>query len=70
MKTIKKPKLLTKEQVATALTCSQRTISRLVASGDLEAVLVGGMWRCREEELDRFLHSLPNARGVFRSRRG
>lgn len=47
--------LLTKGEVAARLRCSQRTVERLVANGDLPVVPVGDLRRFRNEAVDEYI---------------
>lgn len=49
--------LLTKSQVAERLSCSERTVERLVANGTLPVVPVGDLPRFRAESVDKFIRS-------------
>lgn len=53
-------RLLTYEETGHALGCSQRTVKRLVATGELTAVQVGrGTVRVRAADLDAYVQDLP-----------
>lgn len=52
--------------VAERLGCSLSTVKRLVADGELPAVLFHGQRRVRTEDLDAFIAGLPG--GSFRDR--
>jgi excisionase family DNA binding protein len=59
------PRLLTYSQTATALSCSERQVKRLVADGLVPAVRVGaGAARIRVSDLDAYVTSLQPARGA------
>jgi excisionase family DNA binding protein len=47
--------LLTIGQVATALQISERTVYRLIKTGQITTVKVGSSTRIRESEIDRLL---------------
>lgn len=52
------PRLLTYEDTARALSCSVRTVKRLVAAGELRAVRVGGGARIRVSDVDAYVAAL------------
>lgn len=54
------PRLLTYEDAASALACSDRSVKRLVAGGQLRAVRVGGTARIRLADLDAYVDGLPS----------
>ena len=47
--------ILTLDEVATYLKAGKRTIYRLAASGEMPAFKLGGTWRFRRTELDRWI---------------
>lgn len=47
--------ILTIEEVAAYLKAGKRTVYRLVANGQLPAFKLGGTWRFRRGELDRWI---------------
>jgi excisionase family DNA binding protein len=49
--------ILTIDEVATYLKAGKRTVYRLAASGQLPAFKLGGTWRFRRGELDRWIAS-------------
>lgn len=49
--------ILTIDEVAAYLKASKRTVYRLAASGNLPAFKLGGTWRFRRGELDRWIAS-------------
>ncbi len=51
-------RLLTYRQTADALVCSESTVKRLVAAGELPCVHIGGAVRVRVSDLDRFVAGL------------
>jgi excisionase family DNA binding protein len=57
--------LLTKREVGHALRCGVRTVERLLASGALPSVRVGGACRVRREDLESYVAGLS---GSFRDR--
>ncbi|MEQ8666630.1 MAG: helix-turn-helix domain-containing protein [Rhodospirillales bacterium] len=46
---------MTVKQVAMCLQYSERTVRRLIASGELKAVKIGGQWRITREAFDQFV---------------
>jgi excisionase family DNA binding protein len=54
--------LLTKREAAGVLRCSTRQVERLIASGSLHAVKVGGSTRIRTEDLTTFVADLASPR--------
>ena len=48
-------KLLTTEDVAELLQMSERSVYRYLHNGELEAAKVGGEWRIKQEDLDKFI---------------
>jgi len=53
-------RLLTYEDTARALTCSERTVKRLVAGGQLTAVRLAGAARIRVADLDAYVDGLES----------
>ncbi len=49
--------ILTIDEVAAYLKASKRTVYRLAASGKLPAFKLGGTWRFRRSDLDRWIAS-------------
>ena len=49
--------ILTIEEVAAYLKAGKRTVYRLAANGQLPAFKLGGTWRFRRGELDRWIAS-------------
>lgn len=49
--------ILTIDEVAIYLKAGKRTVYRLAASGQLPAFKLGGTWRFRRAELDRWIAS-------------
>lgn len=47
--------ILTIDEVAAYLKAGKRTVYRLAASGELPAFKLGGTWRFRRGELDRWI---------------
>ncbi len=60
--------LLTLQQAAARLGCHYMTLYRRVRTGELDAVLVGGAYRVRLAELDRWLEHRPARRGAVPAR--
>lgn len=59
------PRLLTYSEAATALSCSERQVKRLVAEGALTAVRVGpGAARIRVSDLDAYVSTLKPTRSA------
>jgi excisionase family DNA binding protein len=48
-------RLLTLSEAAQLLQVSTRTLHRMIRSGDLPALKVGGQWRLRETQLQQWL---------------
>ena len=53
----KNPDMLTTRQVAERLSCSIRTVQRLINNQALEALRVGGMFRLHTTALEYFIKS-------------
>lgn len=49
--------ILTIDEVASYLKAGKRTVYRLAASGQIPAFKLGGTWRFRRAELDRWIAS-------------
>lgn len=49
--------ILTIDEVAAYLKAGKRTVYRLAASGQIQAFKLGGTWRFRRGELDRWIAS-------------
>lgn len=47
--------ILTLDEVATYLKAGKRTVYRLAAEGRLPAFKLGGMWRFRRSDLDKWI---------------
>ncbi len=47
--------VLTIEDVAEILRVSTSTVRKLIDAGDLKAFKVGGQWRIRRSDLDRYI---------------
>ena len=52
--------LLTLTEAAQLLHVSTKTLQRMIRSGDLPALKVGGQWRLRERQLISWIHSRDN----------
>jgi excisionase family DNA binding protein len=50
--------LLTIKDTAAILAVSTRTVSRLVASGELESIRIGGARRIRSGALEKYINTL------------
>ena len=50
-------RLLTLSEAAQVLHVSTKTLQRMIRSGDLPALKVGGQWRLRESQLIRWIES-------------
>lgn len=55
-------KIYTTKEVAKILNVTVRTIYNYIDSGDLKAVKLGRYWRIKEEELIKYVESLPSNR--------
>jgi excisionase family DNA binding protein len=55
--------ILTIEEVAAYLKAGRRTVYRLAASGKIPAFKLGGVWRFRRIELDRWIASRIGSQG-------
>jgi excisionase family DNA binding protein len=60
------PLLLTKTEAAALLSCSVRTVERLIESGDLSYVLVGSRQAIDLEDIRAFIGANKKTRGVVR----
>lgn len=49
--------ILTLDEVATYLKAGKRTVYRLVANGEIPAFKLGGTWRFRKSDLERWIAS-------------
>lgn len=52
--------ILTLDEVAAYLKAGKRTVYRLAASGEIPAFKLGGTWRFRRTELDRWIAASIN----------
>jgi excisionase family DNA binding protein len=55
--------ILTIEEVAAYLKAGRRTVYRLAANGQIPAFKLGGTWRFRRTELDRWIAARIGAQG-------
>ena len=53
--------LLTREELATRLRVTTRTVAEYQARGELAGKLLGGRWRFREEDVRAFVDALPGS---------
>lgn len=54
-------RLLTLSEAAQLLQVSTRTLHRMIRSGDLPALKVGGQWRVRETQLEQWVQHRENS---------
>ena len=54
-------RLLTLSEAAQLLQVSIRTLHRMIRSGDLPALKVGGQWRVREIQLEQWVQHRENS---------
>jgi excisionase family DNA binding protein len=54
-------RLLTLREAADVLRVNPRTIRHYIQRGELQGRLIGGRWRFRRADLDRFFEEAPNA---------
>jgi excisionase family DNA binding protein len=54
--------ILTIEEVAVYLKAGKRTVYRLAASGEIPAFKLGGTWRFRRAELERWIANRIDSR--------
>jgi excisionase family DNA binding protein len=52
--------ILTLDEVAAYLKAGKRTVYRLAANGEIPAFKLGGTWRFRRSELDRWIAASIN----------
>ncbi len=52
--------VLTVKQVAKYLKVSERTVIRLIHDKKLKASKVGGSWRIREKDINKYLNTYTN----------
>lgn len=53
--------LLTLKEAAGVLRLSPRTVREYVRRGELEGRIIGGRWRFRRKDLDRFYENAPRS---------
>lgn len=53
---------LTIQDAADIAAVSTKTIRRRLRDGSLRGAMVGGQWRIRQEDLERFFHARANVR--------
>lgn len=58
--------ILTLDEVAAYLRAGKRTVYRLAQNGEIPAFKVGGTWRFRRSELDRWTDANSNQRSPGR----
>lgn len=63
-------RLLTLSEAARLLQVSTRTLHRMIRSGDLPALKVGGQWRVRETQLQQWVEHRETSGVVARKRSG
>ncbi|HEX9145196.1 MAG TPA: helix-turn-helix domain-containing protein [Candidatus Binatia bacterium] len=63
-------RLLTLSEAARLLQVSTRTLHRMIRSGDLPALKVGGQWRVRETQLQQWVEQRETSAAVVRKRSG
>lgn len=56
--------ILTLDEVASYLRAGKRTVYRLAQNGEIPAFKVGGTWRFRRSELDRWTDANSNQRAL------
>lgn len=59
--------ILTIDEVAAYLKAGRRTVYRLAANGQIPAFKLGGTWRFRRTELDRWIASRIDTHGHSKS---
>jgi excisionase family DNA binding protein len=59
--------ILTIEEVAAYLKAGRRTVYRLAANGQIPAFKLGGTWRFRRTELDRWIAARIGTHGESKS---
>lgn len=57
--------ILTLEEVATYLKAGKRTVYRLAKKGEIPAFKLGGTWRFRRSELDRWILECINKKTPY-----
>ena len=56
--------ILTIDEVAVYLKAGRRTVYRLAANGQIPAFKLGGTWRFRRTELDRWIAARIDSQGM------
>ena len=59
--------ILTLDEVAAYLKAGRRTVYRLAANGQIPAFKLGGTWRFRRTELDRWIANRIDTHGQSKS---
>ena len=59
--TARQQAIFTLDELAAYLKVGKRTLYRLAAHGDIPAFKVGGTWRCRQSEIDRWINDQTQA---------
>jgi excisionase family DNA binding protein len=62
--------ILTIEEVAAYLKAGRRTVYRLAANGQIPAFKLGGTWRFRRTELDRWIAARIGTQGESAPNKG
>ena len=62
--------ILTLDEVAVFLKAGKRTVYRSAQNGDIPAFKLGGTWRFRRSELERWIDENSNQRPPARKGRG
>ncbi|ASM99830.1 helix-turn-helix domain-containing protein [Xanthomonas citri pv. malvacearum] len=62
--------ILTIEEVAAYLKAGRRTVYRLAANGQIPAFKLGGTWRFRRTELDRWIAARIGTQGKSTPNKG
>jgi excisionase family DNA binding protein len=62
--------ILTIEEVAAYLKAGRRTVYRLAANGQIPAFKLGGTWRFRRTELDRWIATRIGMQGKSKPDKG
>ena len=62
--------ILTLDEVAAFLKAGKRTVYRFAQNGDIPAFKLGGTWRFRRSELERWIDENSNQRPPAKKERG
>lgn len=62
--------ILTLDEVAAFLKAGKRTVYRFAQNGDIPAFKLGGTWRFRRSELERWIDENSNQRSPAKKGRG